>query len=123
MAGDLALVFAYRDGSNTAPQLPAGWTNIASSGANTNSSRVGRRVLQGGDTTTGVWTNATEVQVLVVRGQHPITPIGAAGALPSGATASNRITYPTIQIFDDPVDKLDRRVLRTPHSHQRQHRG
>ena len=103
VAGDLALVFAYRDGSNTAPQLPAGWTNIASSGANTNSSRVGRRVLQVGDTTTSVWTNATEVQVLVVRGQHATTPIGSAGALPSGATASNRITYPTIQIFGNPV--------------------
>ncbi len=92
-AGDLALVAAYRDGSNTAPSLPAGWLNVASSGANTNSMRVGYRVLQGTDTSTGTWTNATEIQVMVLRGQA--TPhVGGVGS--GGANNSNAIIYPAL---------------------------
>jgi hypothetical protein len=91
-AGDLAITFAYVNGNNTPPSLPAGWTNIASSGANSNSSRIGYRVLQAGDTTTGTWTNATETGVIVLRGQHATTPIGVnVGA--GGANNSNQISY------------------------------
>ena len=46
----MLIVFAYRDGNTTPPTLPGDWTNIASSGASSSSSRVGYRVLQGGDT-------------------------------------------------------------------------
>lgn len=99
VVGDLAIVGAYRDGSNTAPSLPAGWTNIASSGANTNSMRVGYRVLQAGDTTSGAWSNATEVQLLILRGQHLTTPIGSAGGVAGGATGSTSVAYSTVQIF------------------------
>jgi hypothetical protein len=81
-AGDLALVFAFRDGSNTAPTLGFGFTDVAGSGANSSSSRVGYRVLATGDTTTETWTNATEIQVLVLRGQNssPIGDVRAGGA-------------------------------------------
>ena len=100
--GDMAIVSAYRDGSDTAPSLPAGWTNIASSGGNTNSMRIGYRVLQAGDTTTGVWTNATEIQVLVLRGQHLTSPIGAGGAVANG-NIGTVITYSAVQVFGDPI--------------------
>lgn len=96
-AGDLALVFAYRDGSNTAPSLPAGWTNIESSGAGTNSSRTGWRVLQASDTTTGVWANATAVQVEVLRGQHLTSPVGQ---LTANGTNSNTIGYDSVNVAD-----------------------
>lgn len=97
--GDLAVVFAYRDGSTTAPSLPSGWTNIGNSGANTNSSRVGYRVLQSGDTTTSTWTNATSVVVMVYRGQDSTTPIGTSSG---SGTASTTVTYNalTLQITD-----------------------
>lgn len=90
VAGDIALTFAYRDGNNTPPTLHASWTNIASSGASNNSSRLGYRILQTGDTTTGTWTNATEIEVIVLRGQHDTTPIGAHSA---GGASSNQISY------------------------------
>jgi hypothetical protein len=98
-AGDLAIVLAYRDGSTTAPSLPSGWTNIISGGANTNSQRVGYRVLQAGDTGTGTWTNATSVVCLVYRGQHATTPIGASAQ--TGAS-STTVTYPalTLEVTD-----------------------
>jgi hypothetical protein len=75
-AGDLAVVFAYRNNNATAPSLPAGWTNINSLGSNTNSQRTGYRVLVGTDTTTGVWTNATHIEVIVLRGQSTNSPVG-----------------------------------------------
>ncbi len=97
-AGDIAIVFAYRDGSNTAPTLPTGWTNIISGGANTNSERVGFRILQSGDTGTGTWTNATSVVCHVYRGQ--LRAYGASTpAIPNAAQAGGNgttVTYPAL---------------------------
>jgi hypothetical protein len=96
-AGDLAVVFAYRDGNNTAPTLPTGWTDIISGGANTNSERVGYRVLQAGDTGTGTWTNATSVVCLVYRGQRGSAPIGASAQNGGNSTTVN---YPALTLQD-----------------------
>lgn len=90
--GDLAIVFAFKS-SATAPALPAGWANIDSSsvsGGNANSARVGYRVLQAGDLTTGIWTNAAAVQVVVLRGQHAVTPIGGFA---SGNNSGTLLAY------------------------------
>ncbi|TLY39614.1 MAG: DUF2341 domain-containing protein, partial [Nitrospirae bacterium] len=97
--GDLILVFAHRDGSTTAPTLATNYTNINSSGANTNSSRIGYKISDGTETTSGTWTNATSVAVVVYRGQHATTPIGATG---SGGASSNAIAYNTftLQVTD-----------------------
>ncbi len=100
-AGDLAIVFAYRDGSNTAPSLPGGWTNRTSAGGTSNSFRVGYRVLQASDTTTSVWTNATEIQVLVLRGQHPTAPLGTDQLAFNGSGTSITYTAPlTLNVTD-----------------------
>jgi hypothetical protein len=87
VTGDLALVAVYRDGSNTSPSIASGWTTLAAQGANSNSLRIGYRVLQTGDSTTGTWTNATEIQVIVLRGQLDTTPIGAAFGIASAASS------------------------------------
>lgn len=98
-AGDLALAYAYRDGSNTPPSLPTGWTDIHNSGANTNSHRLAYRVLQAGDSS-WTFTNATETIVHVYRGQQAATPIGASAA--TGANNSTTVTYSalTLQVTD-----------------------
>ena len=88
-AGDLILVFAHRDGSTTAPTLPAGYTSIDSVGANTNSARIGYKYSDGTETTSGTWTNATSVAVGVYRGVDPYYPVGSfAGAGAASATLS-----------------------------------
>jgi hypothetical protein len=90
-AGDFAIVFAFRDGSTVAPTTPAGWTNIlAPAGANTCSMKLGFRILQTGDTTTGTWTNATSVVVHVYRG---VTAIGGSA---SASGASTTVSYPAL---------------------------
>jgi hypothetical protein len=96
--GDIAIVFAYRDGSNTPPSLPAGWNTIlGATGANTNSARSGFRYLQSGDTTTGTWTNATSVICLVYRATGGVATVGASAR---GSGSSTTITYPAVTLQD-----------------------
>jgi hypothetical protein len=94
-AGDLILLFAYRDGSNTPPTIPSGWTAIPTgstgSGANTNSSVLAYRVATGSDPGTG-WTNANETVVHVYRGVNA-SPIGGSG---DGGGNGTTVTYPTL---------------------------
>lgn len=93
-AGDLAIVFAFRDGSTTVPTLPGGWTNLASGSGTTCSFRAGYRVLVGTDTTTSTWTNATEIEVIVLRGHDTVDPFvftnqsGSASAAPNWPAVS-----------------------------------
>ena len=96
--GDLGLVFAFRAGSATPPSLPAGWTNVDGSGATgstSNSARVGYRVLQAADLTTGIWANATAIQVVVLRGQDPYTPIGGFAL---DAAVGNQLAYGAVSL-------------------------
>jgi hypothetical protein len=80
----LQMVFAFRDGSNTAPTVPTpptgnAWTvaPTAASGANTCSSvLVYRYVASASDTGSGTFTNATSVIGVQYSGIHLSTPIG-----------------------------------------------
>lgn len=98
-SGDLILLFAYRDGSNTAPSTPAAggtvptWTLIGSDGANTNSTNFRYAVATASTTTSGTWTNATEIICLVYRGTS--LPGASAGG---GANNSNSIAYPALTL-------------------------
>lgn len=92
--GDVAIVFAFRDGSTTNPTVPTGWTNITNTADGTTcSASIGWRRLISSDTTTGTWTNATRVVVVVYRGCEPfITPVGGGA---NGAGTTNTVTYAT----------------------------
>lgn len=65
-AGDLIIIFAYRN-AITAPTLPAGYTSASTSSGNANSYIVGYKIAVGSDTS-GTWTNANVLQVVVYRG-------------------------------------------------------
>lgn len=92
-AGDLLLAFAHRDGNTTAPSLPAGWTDLGSSGANVNSSRLGFKVATSSSETSGTWTNATGLVVLVYRGCASADPIGD---VIGGGSSSLTVSYPAL---------------------------
>lgn len=79
VAGDLIIIFAYRN-ATTAPTLPAGYTTIQTASANANSFRVGYKIAAGGDTS-GTWTNANVVRAVVYRGSSGVgTSAGATNA-------------------------------------------
>lgn len=96
-SGDVAVVFAFRDGSATNPTVPTGWTNITNTSDGTTCSvSVGWRRLERTDTTTGTWTNASRVVVGVYRGCEPfITPVGGGA---NGAGTTNTVTYTTFTL-------------------------
>lgn len=97
-SGDLILLFAYRDGSTTAPTTPTAggtvptWTLIGSTGGNLNSSNFRYAVATGSTTTSGTWTNATELICLVYRGTRVV------GASAGGGAASTSIAYPALTL-------------------------
>lgn len=98
-SGDVLIAFAHRDGNTTAPSLPAGWTDLGSSGANVNSSRIGYKVAASSGETSGTWTNATGLVVLVYRGCNTTDPIGD---VVGGGSSSLVVSYPalTMQVTD-----------------------
>ncbi len=91
VSGDIVVMFAYRNGSNTAPTLPATWSGIGATGGNTNSSRLAYKFVTSGNTPSDTWTNATQLVAHVYRGCAAIG--GFAG---SSQASSATITYPTV---------------------------
>jgi len=90
-AGDIILIFAFRDGSATNPTIPAGWTNITNTLDGTSCSvSIGWKVAKSSAETSGTWTNATHLQVIVYRGVDITTPFGA---LTSNAGTTSPSTY------------------------------
>ena len=98
-AGDLILIFAYRDGSATAPSLPSGYTNLQNGGANTNSSRVGYKIALSSGETSGTWTNATHLIVYVIRNFDNINPVNTTATRTSGSGTT--VTYGTLSPLKD----------------------
>lgn len=102
-AGDIILIFPYKDGATSQPTVPAAggsvptWVTIdAPVGSNLN---VGGsyRAIGTGSTTSGTWLGATGMAVSVWRGQHA-TPIGGhAGA---GGAAANSTIAPALTQSD-----------------------
>lgn len=94
-AGDLIIIFAFRDGSVTNPTIPSGWTSITSTTDGTNCSvSAGWKVAISGADTSGTWTNATGLVCAVYRNQATNkTPIGTFQ--PSAGT-TNTVTYAAV---------------------------
>ena len=90
--GDLALVFAFRDGSGTAPTPASGFTSVRAVSTNPRAAVLAYRYLQAGDSTFG-FTNATDIQVIVLRGTVPSAPVGTSAT--SGAN-SGAMSYPAL---------------------------
>lgn len=79
--GDVAIILTFNNAAATAPTRPSGWSPVNAtwpSGTNSTEARgwnAGYRVLQAGDTSTGTWTNATDIVVAVYRGVDKNSPI------------------------------------------------
>lgn len=88
-AGDVFIAWAVRDGSSTAPSLPAGWTDIASGGSNSLAYRLSWKVAASGAETSGTHTNASSLQIVHLRPASGWTPtIGATNTALSSSSIS-----------------------------------
>lgn len=94
-AGDLLIAFAFRDGSNSTPGVPAGWTTLESNTTNSAGAVLAYKVAASGSEVSGTWSNATSLVIHVYRGAHASTPVGdSAGATGSSTTVS----YPALTL-------------------------
>lgn len=104
-AGDTIIVFAHRDGSTTAPTIPTAsltspaatvstYALLSTGSGNTNSARVGVRISDGTETTTGSWTNATSIAAVIYRGAN----VAPFGNFATGGAASTSIAYNTFTL-------------------------
>jgi hypothetical protein len=95
-AYDVAIVHAFVLGSGTAPTLPSGWTDVGTIAATSYcAQRVGYKVLTGAETTVGIWTGATSIQVCVYRGMDWTTVIGVKA---TGAATAGTLDTPNLSL-------------------------
>jgi hypothetical protein len=67
LAGDVIIIFAWRDGNVTPPSVGAGYFTLVSGGSSLNSNRIGWTTAASSATTSGTWANATRLSCIVVR--------------------------------------------------------
>lgn len=86
-SGDYLFAFAYRDGNNNTPTLPAGWTALSPTGlvgVNSNTGLLAYKVAASSAETCTGWTNATGLLAAVIK---------MAGAGPLGLGSDSDVTY------------------------------
>jgi hypothetical protein len=121
--GDIFIAAAIRT-NNTSASLPSGWIGLGSSGTNSLSMRLGFRVAQSNSDTSGTWTNATGLSIIILRPTVgtiavPTSPAQTAavstsvqyGALTGIAAADNYIDQ-TYVAFGSTL--LDTNAIETP---------
>ena len=94
-AGDTLVMFAYNGSSTTVPTTPSGWTGRTSTSGNTNALRVATKVATSASETSGTWTSATELVLLVYR--NVSTSNGQAAAQNGLGTT---VTYSGMTLVD-----------------------
>jgi hypothetical protein len=77
---DLIIVFAYNGGSTTIPSLVSGYTSIDTQSSVSNACRIAYKLSPGGETSTGTWTNATDMHAHVYSGHDINNPPSLAAA-------------------------------------------
>lgn len=98
-SGDYIVIFAYRDGNNNTPTVPAGYTALTTTGligASTNCGVLGYKVAASGAETSGTWTNATGLVAAIVKvaGAGPLSLGNQSGSIPTmGAATGNLVPY------------------------------
>lgn len=91
--GDLIIIFAANSAASTQPTIPGGWTSVttfATVGAFGTS--CGYKIAASGSETSGTWTNADRMAVIVYRGVLGVGNTASDGNNVAGVT----MTYPAV---------------------------
>jgi hypothetical protein len=92
-AGDIILGFGFRDGSTSPPTVPAGWTTLQTNNVNTGGA-VAFKVAAGSSETSGSWTSANTLLVMVYRGPSGV----GASAMANGLGSVLGVDYPALTL-------------------------
>ncbi len=87
-AGDLIVVFAYRDGSGTSPSLVSGWNSVVTFASGVSASARGAwKFAASNSEVSGTWANASHLTAYVFRGARSAGPIGNFGTYGNSSTS------------------------------------
>lgn len=78
-AGDLLFMLGMRDGNNTAPSVPAGWTELHRGGNNNQAMTLAYRIAPSSGTSSGTWSNANRLVAAVYRSGRGFDSVTVAG--------------------------------------------
>ena len=95
-AGDIIVGWAFNETTITVPTLAVGWTDINSGATSSCAARCGYIIATGSGTSSGTWTNATEVCFQIYRGAR-----GIGGNTLAGQITSLTVTYKAIALTID----------------------
>lgn len=94
-SGDIVIAFAFRDGNNTAPTIPAGvgWNIISNAaGSNSNGAAFVWRLATGTSEASGTFTSATSLIMVSFSGANT-TDVGGSGDAEGSSTT---VRYPGV---------------------------
>lgn len=91
-AGDLLVMYAFRNGSASQSTLPAGWTSHITDNRNLVSQRVAYKIAASAAEVSGTWTNADTTVCLVYRNASGL------GAAATGVANTSTITIPALAL-------------------------
>lgn len=94
-SNDILIGCTFRDGNNTAPTVPVGWTPIENSvGTLLNGASLAWKAAAGGGAdVSGTWAGATSLNIEVYRGVNTVTPIGGHA---SNEGSNTTVNYPAL---------------------------
>jgi hypothetical protein len=98
-AGDMIVVFAFRNTSTTVPTLGSGFTSLATGSGNTAGARLAFKRATSSSESSGTWTNATSLIILTYSGVAGIGKVGGGNPSATGSSGnSTTVTYPTLTL-------------------------
>ena len=100
-AGDLILMFAFRDGSTTEPTTPSGWTRYSAPSGTSTVSIFAYMIATASGTTSGTWKSATGLICAVYRGNFSVNAnMRPIGTINSAAGTASSVTYNSLNLID-----------------------
>lgn len=94
VAGDLILVFSFRDGSSAAPVPPGGYTTLGTAANSTCGHILVYKIAASSGETVGTFTSGTSTIVAVIRGH------AGPGTVAIGQNVGTSIEYPTCALTE-----------------------
>lgn len=95
--GDFLIGFASRDGSSTAPVIPADWTQIVSGGTNSLGYALAYKRATSTNESVGTWINASSLIVSQYR-PAPGYEISIGAVLPAGSASTLTANFPALSL-------------------------
>ncbi|QXV74713.1 minor tail protein [Rhizobium phage RHEph22] len=93
--GDLIIACVFRDGGTFT--VPAGWTQLVTNSQSSYQQTLYYKIATTNAETSGSWTSATDIAVVIYRGVDPVDPFGGSSVNTGASGTLSRVSFtPTV---------------------------